>query len=75
MFFVGTAPLGAAAHVNIAPKGLDTLRILDAIMLCAFQGPPKNVRLHGRGEVLEPHRVSIDGLPALAWTRSAGSEP
>ena len=23
-------------------------------MLCAFQGPPKIVRLHGKGEVLEP---------------------
>lgn len=30
MFFVGTAPLAADGHVNISPKGLDTLRILDA---------------------------------------------
>ena len=29
LFFVGTAPLSADGHVNISPKGLDSLRILD----------------------------------------------
>ena len=28
MFFVATAPLDANGHVNLSPKGLDTLRIL-----------------------------------------------
>lgn len=28
LFFVGTAPLSASGHVNVSPKGLDTLRIL-----------------------------------------------
>ena len=28
LFFVGTAPLAADGHVNISPKGLDTLRVL-----------------------------------------------
>ncbi len=28
VFFVATAPLSADAHVNLSPKGLDTLRIL-----------------------------------------------
>jgi hypothetical protein len=28
MFFVGTAPGGSGGHVNLSPKGLDTLRIL-----------------------------------------------
>ena len=80
VFFVGTAPLSANGHVNISPKGLDALRVLDprtliyldyvgsgaetiahlrengriVIMLCAVQGPPKIVRLHGTGKVLEP---------------------
>lgn len=80
VFFVGSAPLSAAGHVNVSPKGLDTLRILDpttvayldyigsgaetiahvrenkriVIMLCAFEGAPRIVRLHGRGRVLEP---------------------
>ena len=80
MFFVATAPLDGAGHVNVSPKGLDTLRVLTprtiayldyvgsgaetiahlrengriVLMFCAFQGPPKIVRVHGRGEVLEP---------------------
>ncbi|MGE0706368.1 MAG: pyridoxamine 5'-phosphate oxidase family protein [Vicinamibacterales bacterium] len=29
MFFVATAPLSAAGHVNVSPKGLDSLRVLD----------------------------------------------
>ncbi len=28
LFFVGTAPLGAAGHVNLSPKGLDAFRLL-----------------------------------------------
>jgi hypothetical protein len=30
MFFVATAPLNASGHINVSPKGLDTLRVLDA---------------------------------------------
>src|SRR5881397_1662590 len=74
MFFVATAP-STGGHVNVSPKGMETLRILGSkavayldytgsgvetiahlrenrrivIMLCAFQGPPKTVRLHGEG--------------------------
>jgi len=29
LFFVGTAPLSADGHVNVSPKGLDSLRILE----------------------------------------------
>lgn len=29
LFFVATAPLAAAGHVNLSPKGLDTFRVLD----------------------------------------------
>jgi hypothetical protein len=28
LFFVGSAPLGVDGHVNVSPKGLETLRIL-----------------------------------------------
>jgi hypothetical protein len=28
LFFVGTAPIAPGGHVNVSPKGLDTLRIL-----------------------------------------------
>ena len=88
VFFVATAPLSAEGHVNLSPKGLDTLRILGPqtlayldyvgsgaetiahlrengriiIMLCAFQGPPRIVRLHGRGEALEPQDDDFDQL-------------
>lgn len=89
LFFVGTAPLGAAGHVNVSPKGpIDTLRVtgertvayLDyagsgaetiahlrengriVIMLCAFEGPPRIVRLHGRGTV---HQLGTPGFDEL----------
>lgn len=29
MFFVASAPLAAAGHVNLSPKGMDTLRVVD----------------------------------------------
>jgi len=80
MFFVATAPAGAEGHVNLSPKGLDTLRVLDphtvgyldftgsgaetiahlrenrriTLMVCAFAGAPRIVRLYGHGEVIEP---------------------
>ena len=78
IFFHASAP--KEGRINLSPKGLNTLAILDphtiayldltgsgietvshlrengriVLMFCAFDGPPKIVRLHGRGEVLEP---------------------
>lgn len=77
IFFVGTAPLTGDGHVNVSPKGLDSLRVVDestvryldllgsgaetaahvfengriTLMFCAFQGPPRILRLFGRGSV------------------------
>ena len=91
LFFVATAPLAADGHINVSPKGLDTLRVLDGktvayldhpgsgaetiahlrengrvvVRMCAFQGPPQIVRLHGRGRVLEPQDAEFDALRAL----------
>ena len=91
MFFVATAPLVASGHVNVSPKGLDTLRILGprhvayldyvgsgaetiahvrengriVLMWCAFEGPPKILRLHGRGQVLTPHDSEYQRLRPL----------
>ncbi len=88
MFFVATGPLSAGGHLNLSPKGLDTLRVLGphtlayldyvgsgaetiahlrengriVVMLCAFQGPPRIVRLYGRGEVLEPQDRDFNQL-------------
>ena len=100
MFFVATAPLSAAGHVNCSPKGGDTFRVLGereaayvdltgsgvettahlqengriVVMFCAFEGAPKIVRLHGRGEVVYPAdgRFSLLSLqfPKLTGVRA-----
>jgi len=80
VFFVASAPLAGDGHINLSPKGLDGLAILDehtvayldlmgsgietvahmrengriVLMFCAFDGPPRILRLHGTGEVVEP---------------------
>ena len=80
LFFVATAPLSAQRHVNVSPKGLDTLRVLGpaevayvdltgsgvetvahlrengriTLLFCALAGPPRVLRLYGRGRVVEP---------------------
>lgn len=89
VFFVATAPAAVDGHVNVSPKGMDTLRVLGehevayqdltgsgsetiahlrdngriVLMACAFSGPPRIVRLHGRGEVVlpdEPAYATLD---------------
>jgi predicted pyridoxine 5'-phosphate oxidase superfamily flavin-nucleotide-binding protein len=88
VFFVGSAPLDCEGHVNVSPKGLDTLRILGprtiayldltgsgietvshlkengriVLMFCAFQGPPKILRVHGHGRVIEPGQTEFPSL-------------
>src|SRR5436190_23717134 len=81
VFFVGTAPVSPAGHVNVSPKGQSgTFVVLDServayrdltgsgvetiahlrengritLMFCAFEGPPRIVRLAGRGEAIFP---------------------
>jgi hypothetical protein len=91
VFFVATAPRADSGHINLSPKGLDALRVLDShslayldyvgsgaetiahlrengrivIMVCAFEGPPRIVRFHGRGEVFEPQDAPFETLRAL----------
>lgn len=86
VFFVATAPSGADGHVNVSPKGIDGLRVLDSrtlayldyvgggvetiahlrqngrivIMVCAFEGAPRVIRVHGQGVVIEPGDVEFD---------------
>jgi pyridoxamine 5'-phosphate oxidase-like protein len=90
LFFVGSAPLDSDGHVNVSPKGLDTLRVLGSqtiayldltgsgietvshlkengrivLMFCSFQGPPKILRMHGRGRVIEPEQAEFPHLAA-----------
>jgi hypothetical protein len=90
VFFVATAPLSGAGHINCSPKGnrqelvvLDERRLayLDqtgsgvetiahlrqngriVLMFCAFAGPPRIVRVHGRGRVVG---AGDDDFAALA---------
>jgi hypothetical protein len=100
VFFVASAPLAGDGHVNLSPKGLDSLRVLGprrvayldligsgvetiahvrengrlTLMFCAFAGPPKIVRLHGRGVAFTPEAPEFAALaahfPARRGTRS-----
>jgi hypothetical protein len=100
LFFVASAPLAADGHVNLSPKGLDSLRILGprrvayldligsgvetvahlrenarlTLMFCAFAGPPKIVRLHGRGAAVLPEAPDwaqlVREFPERRGTRS-----
>lgn len=91
IFFVATAPLDAAGHVNVSPKGLATFHLLSphrvayldltgsgnetsahleengriTFMFCAFQGPPKILRLYGQGRTVLPNRGNWSELRAL----------
>jgi len=99
LFFVATAPLSRDGHVNLSPKGYDTLRVLDertvayldltgsgnetsahllengriTFLWCAFSGPPRILRLYGRGETVLPEDgrwAELSALfPALPGTR------
>lgn len=58
------------AYLDYAGSGAETIahvrengRIV--IMLCAFEGPPKIVRFHGKGEVLEPDHAEFGDLLQL----------
>ena len=57
------------AYLDLVGSGAETIahvrensRIV--VMLCAFTGPPKIIRLHGRGEVLLPEDERFDELHA-----------
>ena len=57
------------AYVDLIGSGVETVAHLRdngriCVMLCAFQGPPRIVRLHGRGEVLLPDSPDFDELAA-----------
>jgi hypothetical protein len=55
------------AYLDIVGSGAETIAHLRengrvVVMLCAFSGPPRIVRLHGRGEVLTPDAPRFDEL-------------
>jgi hypothetical protein len=55
------------AYLDIYGSGAETIAHLRengriVVMLCAFTGPPRIVRLHGRGELLRPGDDGFDEL-------------
>ena len=54
------------AYLDLVGSGAETIAHLRengriVVMFCAFEGPPRIVRLHGRGEVLLPGDEGFDG--------------
>lgn len=57
------------AYLDLTGSGVETIAHLKengriVVMLCAFDGPPRIVRLHGRGSVVQPHDPSFGPLAA-----------
>jgi hypothetical protein len=58
-----------AAYLDFFGSGAETVAHLRengriVVMLCAFSGPPRIVRLHGRGTPVWPHEERFDDLLA-----------
>ena len=57
------------AYLDLTGSGVETIAHLRdngriTLLFCAFEGPPKIVRLSGRGTVLQAHHPSFDELVA-----------
>jgi hypothetical protein len=55
------------AYLDVVGSGIETIAHLRengrvVVMFCAFEGPPRIVRLHGRGEVVLPGSSRFDEL-------------
>lgn len=57
IFFVASAPLAATGHVNVSPKGLDTLRVVDerTVMYLDLTGSGNETAAH----LVENGRVTL----------------
>ena len=67
------------AYVDLTGSGAETIAHLRengriVVMFCAFEGPPRIVRLHGRGVAVVPGDPDYDALvarfPAILGTRA-----
>lgn len=57
------------AYLDLVGSGIETVSHLRengriVFMFCAFEGPPRILRLHGRGEVIEPGDEDWEALAA-----------
>ncbi len=57
MFFVGTAPLTEAGHVNVSPKGYDSFKIIDPKTVAYLDYGGSGIETHAH--VLENGRITI----------------
>jgi len=58
------------AYLDLVGSGIETVAHLRengriVVMFCAFEGPPRIVRLHGRGDVVAPGDPEWDSLADL----------
>ena len=67
------------AYLDLTGSGIETVAHLRengrvCVMLCAFEGAPRILRLQGRGEVVEPFgpRLRRPGRPLPAVSRACG---
>jgi hypothetical protein len=63
------------AYLDVIGSGAETIAHLRdngriVLMLCSFEGPPRIVRLHGRGEVLPADSVAFDAAPPAGTERA-----
>jgi hypothetical protein len=63
------------AYLDVIGSGAETIAHLRengriVVMLCSFEGPPRIVRMHGRGEVLPPGAVGFDDAPPPGTERA-----
>jgi hypothetical protein len=62
------------AYLDLVGSGAETVAHLQengriVVMLCAFAGPPRIVRLHGRGEVLDGDALEFPAVDVLLEQR------
>ena len=63
------------AYLDVVGSGAETIAHLRengriVVMLCAFEGPPRILRLHGRGTVLPADAVDFDVVPPAGTERA-----
>jgi hypothetical protein len=67
------------AYMDIVGSGAETIAHLRdngriCVMFCSFEGPPRILRLHGRGEYLRPGDPGFDELRALGFAEPEHDE-
>jgi Pyridoxamine 5'-phosphate oxidase len=64
------------AYLDLVGSGAETIAHIRenarvVVMLCAFEGPPRIIRLHGHGEVVAADSIAFPGVPVLDEQRRA----